>query len=90
MDDSLLREFELKANTVIISGVMIWGIDGTTEQWTDPFHFELEFDAERTGFKSYTFLFADISRASLTFNEYWADPYYWYHTERDWEYVIDV
>ena len=42
MDDSLLREFELKANTVIISGVMIWGIDGTTEQWTDPFHFELD------------------------------------------------
>lgn len=75
LEDSLLRSFELKDNTVKISGVIIWGKDGTTEQWTDPFHFELEFNAERTGFKSYTFLFGDISRASLVINEDRSDPY---------------
>ena len=90
MDDSLLAKVKLNENKLSIWGVMIWGIENTTEQWTDPFYFEIELNQTEPDFKEYTFLFSDLNKSEIPYEEFSENRNYWEPSnEREWEYVIN-
>lgn len=89
LDDSLLSGVKLNQNRLSIWGVMIWGLENTTEQWTDPFYFEVELGNTKSDFKEYTFLLGDLNKPEVTYEEFSMNRNYWKQTERDWKYVIN-
>lgn len=70
LDDCLITALTIDGKKILLYGVMIWGKQGTTSQWIDPFTFELEplFDADAS--ISYRFRFCDSERPTLTYEEY--------------------
>lgn len=100
LDDSLLTKIKLDNHKLSIWGVMIWGIEDSTEQWTEPFYFELILNQELRSFVRCTFLFGDLSHPEITyetFNDnrgYWDKKYYlndqWDMSERSWKYIINL
>lgn len=98
-DDSLLTKVKLDNGRLSIWGIMIWGKTDVTEQWADPFYFEIIQSQNRTAFTQYTFLFSDLNNPEITyeyFNEhryFWDKEYYstneWNPSERDWKYIIN-
>jgi hypothetical protein len=89
MDDSLIIKATRQNEKVGIWGVMIWGVDDTTEQWTDPFYFDMELLPDGSGFKRYTFLFCDLNNPEITVGEYRKDRSYWDIKDRNWKYIIN-
>ncbi|MFC4874286.1 hypothetical protein [Negadavirga shengliensis] len=89
IDDSLITNIICQNDKVIIEGVMIWGKMNTTEQWTDPFFFEIELLKDEIGFKKFTFLFCDLKHTEITYEEFRDNGDYWVSTNRKWKYVIN-
>ncbi len=88
IDDSLITNVIMQNNKLIIEGVMIWGKTDTTEQWTDPFSFEIELLNNKTSFKEFTFLFCDLDNPEITYENFRDNRDYWARTNRKWKYVI--
>ena len=98
IDDSLLTKVELVGNKLSIWGVMIWGVENQTCQWTDPFYFEIVLNECCTSFIELKILFGDIDRLELRYSEFcldrafWDKNYYssssWNPYERNWKYII--
>jgi hypothetical protein len=87
-DDSLLTNVILQNDILTIAGVMIWGRYKGTEQWTEPFSFQILI-SEKSNFKEYTFLFSDKNRPALSYTEFRKNRDYWVaNTTGDWKYVI--
>ncbi len=89
IDDSLLTEINLTDNKLSIKGVMIWGIENSTEQWTDPFYFEIVFTEDTPNFKEYTFLFCDIDTPEISYEEFNDNRNYWENGFRNWKYILN-
>jgi hypothetical protein len=89
IDDSLLTKLELKDDKLSIWGVMIWGIENTTEQWTEPFYFEIKLLRNKMDFKEYTFLFSDLDNPEISYEVFGYNRDYWHPTERNWKYIIN-
>lgn len=86
IDDTLIEAFKYNHAMIEMSGVVIWGVGGNTEQWTDPFRIVIEFlDG---GIARYSILFGDVSRASLKFTDFKYNREYWKGSEIDWDYII--
>lgn len=81
-DDSLLTRVDFNEDKISLCGVMIWGIDSDTEQWTEPFYCELDFDS--TGINNYLFLFSDRQIGAVTYTDFNRDRSIW-----NFEYYFD-
>ena len=83
-DGSLLHDVELDNNHLAIEGIMFWGRH-TSEQWTDPFYFEIELDPLQKWYTEYVFLFGDQDKIEENFDP---RPYKWKRDQRKWKYYI--
>ncbi|AEE51477.1 hypothetical protein [Haliscomenobacter hydrossis] len=100
IDDSLLTKIAIDGKKVSIWGVMIWGRIDTTQQWIDPFYFEMILNATCSNFVEFTFLFGEEKNIEVTYEEFntnrnlWGGGFYsdiyWTPFERDWKYIINV
>lgn len=98
IDDSLIHKVDIDGCKVRIWGVMIWGKDGTTKQWTDPFYCELTIDCKSIDLQELTILFGDVSINELIYEEFsdnrdfWDRAFYsdtyWTPSEREWKYKV--
>lgn len=88
LDDSLLTNIRLNKNKLSICGVMIWGLENTTKQWTDPFSFKVDLGDTKSEFNEYTFMFGDLNKREISYEEFRINRNYWGQTERDWKYII--
>jgi hypothetical protein len=91
IDDTLIETFidnrQVKNHSIIeMGGVVISGVNGSSEQWTDPFRIVIEFYYD--DIVKYTILFGDVARSSLRFTEFKYDRDYWKKVEPDWDYII--
>ena len=89
IDDCLINEVDKSNNKIGISGIMIWGKLNTTEQWTDPFYFELRLPRDEANSKRHTFLFSDLKHEEITYRSFRENRNYWDATERNWKYIIN-
>lgn len=88
IDDSLITNIEIKKNNMIIDGVMIWGRDNTTEQWTDPFSFDIELQNNRINFNKFTIRFCDLEKHGISYEKFKNNRKYWDSIDINWKYVI--
>lgn len=89
IDDSLITNVVIRNDKVIIEGIMIWGREGTTEQWTDPFIFEIEFLKDEISFRRFTFWFCDLEMDEISYEEFRTHRDYWNARSGNWKYVIN-
>jgi len=99
IDDSLLTKVKLIENKLSIWGVMIWGVKNSTEQWTEPFYFNVFLNGSQTDFIKSILLFGDENCSEIAYEEFnqsrsfWDVGYYsndsWHPFERDWKYIIN-
>lgn len=87
IDDTLIETFEHNGNEIDMSGIVIWGISGQTEQWTDPFKIILQFIDDVIA--NYNILFGDLFRESLNYTDFKHNRNYWKEREPDWSYIIN-
>lgn len=98
LDDSLIHKIKIEGQKIRLWGVMIWGKDGTTKQWTDPFYCEFLIDCERASLQKMVMLFGDERREEVIYEEFaenrtlWDSDYYsnneWNPSERTWKFVV--
>jgi len=83
-DDSLIEKVTLKNKKLTLSGVMIWGTESTTEQWTEPFEFFALFN--QLGPIHYELFYSNSKYAEITYNDFAKDRGYWKRLNPNWEY----
>jgi len=98
IDDSLLTKIIFQVDKLFIWGVVIWGIENLTAQWTEPFYFEAVLNNEKTSFEKIILFFGDENCSAITYEDFninrnfWDREYYsnknWNPTERSWKYRI--
>ncbi|MBC9933118.1 hypothetical protein [Chitinophaga qingshengii] len=88
MDDSLLTHVEIENDLLRISGIMIWGRGGTTEQWVAPFSFETALPGNQHLPRRFSFLFSDWDQPELSYGDFNKKRHYWEGSQRNWRYVI--
>lgn len=89
MDDSLISDLIISENFLLLEGVMIWGGNDTTEQWTEPFKFIIKFNEKQHVTKDYTFYFSDKLKKEIPYSIFLEKRSYWKSIERDWKYIIN-
>jgi len=90
IDDSLITNVLVQKNKLVIEGVIIWGIENTTEQWTDPFLFEVELSKGKIVLKRFIFLFCDLVEPEISYEKFKVTRDYWQKkSERNWKYEIN-
>jgi hypothetical protein len=90
IDDCLLMDAQIHVDQIRFWGIVIWGIEGTTEQWTDPFYFEMELQEDEQTFSHFTFLFRDEEMTEITYSDFRMNREYWKIKDRNWKYVFRV
>jgi len=98
IDDSLLTKVKVDGNVLSIWGVIIWGIENVSEQWTEPFYFQITLN--KKAFSKYIFMFGDLHTHSIPYEEfkqnrdYWDKEFFmnsnWNPSERNWKYIIPI
>lgn len=88
IDDSLITKVVEYNNEINIEGIMIWGKENTTEQWTSPFSFKINLAKNQPGFKKFTFLFCHAEDPEISYEEFKVNGDVW-NKGRKWKYVID-
>lgn len=89
IDDSLITSISTQNEKMNIEGIMIWGRENTTEQWTDPFSFEIELFMDEVNLKRFTFLFCDLDIHEISYEEFKINREYWDNSNRNWKYIIN-
>jgi hypothetical protein len=89
IDDSLITSISTQNEIMNIGGIMIWGRENTTKQWTDPFSFEIELSMDEVGFERFTFLFCDSDIHEISYEEFKINREYWDNSNRNWKYIIN-
>ncbi|TAM94741.1 MAG: hypothetical protein EPN39_16730 [Chitinophagaceae bacterium] len=89
IDDCLIMKAEVINNKLSICGVMIWGIENTTEQWTEPFFFEIELSQNKIDFNAYRFLFGYLNNFEIPYEEFKQNRSYWKSIPQNWKYIIN-
>lgn len=77
INDSLLEKVLFEENKLIISGVMIWGIENTDEQWTAPFIFKILHRNNVFDSKKFEFLFVNKDHNEISYEEFKVNRKYW-------------
>lgn len=100
LDDSLIHKINIERKKVQLWGVMIWGKDGTTKQWTDPFFCEFYINCKQQEIQKLIVLFGDEKIEAITYQQfaenrtYWDKNYYsneqWDPSEREWKFIISA
>ena len=67
---------------------MIWGVNDTTEQWTEPFIFEIELTKDEVSYRDFTFLFGDLDNSEISYEDFRDNRDYWTDNNRNWKYII--
>ena len=89
LDDSLLTECVLNIDNLILGGVMISGIEGTTVQWTEPFNLEIGIEQDKLKQTDYLFKYGDKNSLPITYSEFNNNRDHWRRSVvNEWEYVI--
>src|SRR6218665_91359 len=99
LDDTLLTKIRIMdEGKLSIWGVVIWGKENTTEQWTEPVYFETILNESSDSLNEYLFLFGDLNYSEITYEEFldnrdcWDRDFYsnseWNPAERDWNYIV--
>lgn len=89
MDDSLITKLVLSNDKLNIAGVVIWGRENTTQQWTDPFRFEAEFREDGT-FSNFLIWFQYVNTPELTFDEFKNSRNYYNSAQPIWKYQVRI
>lgn len=89
MDDCLITNAEIDEGELSLSGVMIWGIESVTAQWTAPFFFKIELDEDRKDYFKYAFLFGDLDLPEIPYEYFRQNRNCWNSFERNWKYIIN-
>lgn len=87
-DDCFITKVLLQNDKLKFYGVMIWGKNDTTEQWTEPFIFELELPNEEVNYRDFNFLFGDLDNSEITYEDFRDNRDYWANNNRNWKYII--
>jgi hypothetical protein len=90
MDDCLITDVWLQEKELSFGGIVIWGTGGTTEQWTEPFFFEVALKNDQVDFSRYLFLFGDMDKEAVSYARFNKTRSIWDQDDRDWQYVIAV
>lgn len=88
IDDSLLTNVELNEQRLFINGVMIWGCLGVSEQWVDPFCFDIALNQTAENFGRYTFKFKDQKKKEISYTQFNHERHYWDKLPNKWKYII--
>lgn len=89
-DDSLISDFNLENDNISFGGVMIWGKLNISDQWVDPFYFNIQLNDNEIGFNNYSILFADLNSPSISYENFAKNRDYFDRIEKDWKYGINV
>jgi len=87
-DDCLISELTIQNDKVKLFGVMIWGKYDTTEQWTEPFAFEVDLLNQKNNNVTFKFLFSDLDNPEITYENFSKNRDYWSVKNRKWKYII--
>ena len=87
IDDSLITTVTRQENKLRIGGAMIWGKRGSSEEWVDPFFFEIEPFVNAPVASRLILLFGD-DKSNLTYEEYKDDPTRLKLKVPDWKYRL--
>lgn len=90
MDDSLIEKVTLNKNRMIIEGIAIWGVADSTEQWTEPFYFEIETNEGAVDSAHYAFLFGDQDMNEVNYVYFRNNRGCWNRPDRNWRDVVYV
>lgn len=100
IDDCLITKVIFDLGKWKIWGILIWGKEDTTQEWTDPFYFEIKTTLNGLHFLEYSFLVGDINSEEITYEEFtndrgvWDKLFYssndWDVSERNWKYIINI
>ncbi len=98
VDDILITKTKVNNDNFEFWGVVIWGRNKTTEQWTDPGYFKIFFDSNRIS--KISILFKDVKNDSISYTKFtknrdvWSGDYYsdrQYNIEEiDWENRMEI
>jgi hypothetical protein len=88
IDDCIITEVHKINRIFSTSGIMIWGVTSTTEQWTDPFTFQITLNQSKRKFEAYTFKFRDNENSEITYGQYKMFPNYWLAKKRNWKHIM--
>jgi|GEM_PF-644425 len=89
IDDSLITRVTTKNDILTFEGVMIWGMIDSTEQWTDPFVFNIEILKDKKDYSDFTFLFCDMIKSEIKYEDFINNRDYWTSEIGDWKYIIN-
>jgi hypothetical protein len=90
MDDCLITDVWLTERELSLGGIVVWGIGGTTEQWTEPFFFEVAHKNYQVDFFRYLFLFGDRNKEAVSYTKFNKNRSIWNQDDRDWQYIIEI
>ena len=88
IDDSLLTEITVSNNILSIKGIIIWGLEDTTSQWTEPFSFTIKLLQNKIISIDYTISFGDLDNPPITYEEFNKNRNYWDNNPKNWNYVF--
>ena len=86
MDDSILEGVDYNDFECRIWGVMIFGIENSTEQWTEPFVY-----VSQNNGKTWFVFYGDKNQEPYSYDNFRFDREYWRnpHGNRDWKYKFE-
>lgn len=82
-DDTLIIKLEKDNEKVSIWGILIFGVEDTTEQFTNPFRFIINLSTTKS-----FFYYSDLTTNPISYEKFISNRDYWSPIERDWEYII--
>ncbi|SFN92153.1 hypothetical protein SAMN05421594_4719 [Chryseobacterium oleae] len=85
IDDSLITNINQVDNIISIEGIMIWGENGTTEQWVDPFYFTINLNND----SAYKFFFKDLYLSELSYDDFKENRNYYSDKVKNWKYEFN-
>lgn len=90
IDDSLITHAQIQDSKLSLEGIIIWGKENTTEQWTNPFALEMEFLKDKMSLKRFTFWFCDLDNHEIPYEEFNKLRDYWNNGTKNWKYIINI
>jgi hypothetical protein len=89
IDDSLITNISTDQYKLSLWGVIIWGLEDITDQWTDPFFLKIDLVENGMDYMTYTFLFGDLDNPEVSYEFFKENSDYWDPVERNWKYIIN-
>ena len=88
-DDCLITKVANQNGKITIYGIMIFGKENTTEQWTAPFSFEIQLLKGEMDFGKFIFSFYDSIIPEIAYETFRYNREFWMERNNNWKYIID-